>query len=146
MRIYQLIYRSQANQLFTEADLIQLLQTARAKNASQKITGLLLYGYDTFLQVLEGKEDVVINLFFEKISKDLRHNAVKILSQGFVEQRQFKEWSMAFRTINPEQMAELLGYQNPETEKDGQSSDLLLPLRMMSFMHHVSQSFETDKG
>jgi hypothetical protein len=145
MRVFQLVYRSRAAQVFTEEDLVLLLRNARAFNSQRDICGLLLYGYGTFIQVLEGKEADVRALYEGRISSDPRHDDLTLLAEGLVAQPRFQEWSMAFRALDPDQMKSLIGYKDPVETVQGQEKDLLLPLRLLSFVQGVEQVNNTKK-
>ncbi len=94
-----LVYVSSATLLFPGEDLRALLATSRKNNAELGVTGMLLYKDGNFMQVLEGDEGAVRGLY-EKIEADPRHGGEITLQQGFVEGRQFPDWSMGFRDLN----------------------------------------------
>ncbi len=59
-----------------------------------------------FMQVLEGDEEAVRGLY-ERIAEDPRHGGEITLQEGFVEERQFPDWSMGFRDLDsPEARAD----------------------------------------
>jgi hypothetical protein len=139
MPVFQLIYRSKANAYFTDDDLIVLLRQCRSNNIEKKVTGLLLYGYGNFIQLLEGDDDVVRDLFAERISLDPRHRDPVVLHQKYVQKRLFKNWSMAFKPLNAERVHQLSGFLEPEqVSKHGKN--LLAPLRLLE----VIQGFALD--
>jgi hypothetical protein len=90
-----IVYASTARRLYTDADLTALLATARRNNAQRDITGMLLYGGGSFLQVLEGPE-VAVRERFARIVADSAHKNVDVLLEDVVAERQFGEWSMGF--------------------------------------------------
>jgi hypothetical protein len=99
-----ILYASTARRLYTDADLTALLATARRNNAQHDITGMLLYGGGSFLQVLEGPEAAVRERF-ARIAADRAHKNVDVLLENVVEARLFGEWSMGFPSagrIDPE--------------------------------------------
>lgn len=102
--LFRLIYISGETNRFTRQDLEGLLEAARAKNAKLGITGLLLYRNGNFMQVLEGGEPEVRALF-EEIRGDTRHRRVLAVVQESVASREFPDWSMGFREIDPERDA-----------------------------------------
>ncbi|TDN39363.1 BLUF domain-containing protein [Hymenobacter sp. UV11] len=113
MPLHHLIYESQATQPLTEADLLLLLQQARAYNQANELTGLLLYASDGhFLQVLEGPMEVLHQLYFERIAHDPRHHRLQLLAAGVLERRRFSDWHMGFRFATPEALGELTGHFN----------------------------------
>ena len=93
--LIQLVYASAATVEFSNDDLDQLLERARANNTTLSVTGMLLYTDRTFFQVLEGAPDVVQTLY-EKIELDSRHDNVLMLSKEKVEERNFGDWRMGF--------------------------------------------------
>lgn len=133
MPIFQLIYRSKANAYFTDDDLIQLLRQCRSKNIEKNVTGLLLYGYGSFIQLLEGEEETVRNLYAQRIALDPRHQNPVVLHQHKVPKRLFRDWSMAFRPLDTGRVKNLSGYTIPEgASKTGKN--LLAPLRLLEVM------------
>lgn len=78
-----------------EADIGQILATARRRNSSVGVTGALLFAEGCFTQVLEGPLGEVEALF-EMIECDPRHHDITILHLHEVETRSFARWSMAF--------------------------------------------------
>ena len=70
--MYYLIYSSKASDGMNETDLKQILAKAEEKNKKQNITGLLVYFNGTFIQMLEGKKEDVLETF-ERIEDDDRH-------------------------------------------------------------------------
>lgn len=139
MPIFQLIYRSKASAYFTDDDLIHLLRQCRQKNIEKNVTGLLLYGYGSFIQLLEGDDEVVRNLYLHRIAPDPRHRNPVILHQHYVPKRMFGDWSMAFRPLDAGRVKDLSGYTPPEqSSKD--SKNLLAPLRLLE----VLQGFALD--
>ena len=91
----QLIYASAAVKPFNPDELKALLDTARTKNASLGISGMLLYHAGSFLQALEGPNDAV-DALFKTIAKDARHTNVRLLFRDGVETPEFRDWSMGF--------------------------------------------------
>ena len=121
MPIFQLIYRSRAVNHLSEDQLVALLSNCRPYNKTHDITGLLLYGYGHFMQVLEGDQNKVMNLFEEKIALDTRHTDVIILQQAQVETSLFSQWNMGFHTLNKAILEELEGYKPAIEERNGKN-------------------------
>lgn len=107
--LHHLIYLSRAAQAFTDADLLALLTQARLHNASQDITGVLVYGNNQFIQVIEGEETPIRDLY-EHIRQDPRHHSVITFADKHIPARAFTGWDMAFQPLEPEQFQQLLGY------------------------------------
>lgn len=83
----------------SDDDLVSLLQQARARNEECGITGMLLYKHGHFMQVLEGEEASVMDLF-SGIRKDLRHKSVDILRSEYIQYRNFPDWTMGFMNVD----------------------------------------------
>ncbi len=94
-----LIYVSTSVQLLSDDELLGILKVSRENNLSRDVTGLLLYKGGNFMQVLEGDENVVLDLY-EKIKTDPRHADVSIISKEQIQARQFHAWEMAFQNLD----------------------------------------------
>ncbi|AGA92252.1 putative membrane protein [Thioflavicoccus mobilis 8321] len=102
----QMLYISSATEPMSTEDLLGLLRECRENNAAKGITGMLIYGNATFLQVLEGEEEVVDDLF-ENIRRDPRHSNVEILHRKTIERRQYSDWSMGFKRVSGKELAKI---------------------------------------
>lgn len=91
----QLIYASAATVEFSTADLQQLLKLARENNESLGVSGMLVFHEGSFLQILEGEEEVVVALY-NKIEEDDRHSNVLMLLRTEIDERSFGDWKMGF--------------------------------------------------
>ena len=112
-RVYQLLYHSRATAPLGEAELLQLLTWSRTYNAAHGITGLLLYSEGYFVQVLEGEEAAVTDVYAH-IQRDPRHAQVRTVRQG-PGPRRFAEWSMGFGLVAPPALAQTLqAIEHPE--------------------------------
>lgn len=103
------IYVSSAVELFSQTELLALLETSRWNNSRNGVTGMLLYKDGNFMQVIEGAEAEIRRLH-EKISRDPRHNGLITLMERRIEQRQFSDWSMGFRNLSDPGLQEIPGY------------------------------------
>jgi hypothetical protein len=106
---HELLYTSLAVRKIDANDLSLLLAQSREKNASLGITGLLVYGKREFIQLLEGNKKDIFDLY-DTIVKDERHQQVKLLWDGEIEDRSFRDWSMAFLNIEDIDQDKLAGY------------------------------------
>ncbi len=93
-----------------------ILSTARTNNPEHGITGMLLFGDGTFIQVLEGPLSAIDQLV-ENIKQDARHDRFDVLYEDMVDDRAFGDWSMAYRVLTPERM-EQFGGQLAAQDKD----------------------------
>lgn len=107
--MFFLVYASSAARLFSESDLSDLLATSRENNARAGITGMLLYKDGNFMQVLEGEEGAVRELY-EKIGTDPRHKGEITLLRSIADERQFPDWSMGFRDLDSLEARATPGY------------------------------------
>ena len=115
--MYELLYSSVSPSGFSESELEGILQKARSKNEGLGITGMLVYHDREIMQILEGDEKVIRDLY-TTISQDIRHRSVEILYQGTIEQRSFTQWTMAFKLLDQESAQELvLGLEEYDLKK-----------------------------
>ncbi|MEO6455036.1 MAG: BLUF domain-containing protein [Ginsengibacter sp.] len=106
-----LIYVSSATQHFSDEDLKALLIISRQNNINLGITGLLLYSESNFIQVIEGEAEAIDGLY-SKIKRDPRHTGFLRLLKGEISERNFPEWSMAFKKISNEDYSMIAGYES----------------------------------
>jgi hypothetical protein len=97
--LYSLTYTSNAVKPFTKASMEELLQKARARNHLFGVTGMLLYDYGAFLQILEGRKCDVEEVY-SAIERDVRHCDIKIIEKREIDSRQFNAWTMAYNDIS----------------------------------------------
>lgn len=97
----QVLYISAVARYVVTGQLTQLLAEAQANNRRNGITGVLLYTGEAFLQILEGEEPAVSETL-SRIGADPRHQQMLTLYDHMVDRRSFGDWSMGFRTIEPE--------------------------------------------
>jgi Sensors of blue-light using FAD len=142
MALYQIVYRSKATAPFAEDDLVALLEKARSHNAGKNISGLLLYGYNQFFQLLEGDDELVKDLFFNRINNDSRHGAVKVLQEGYTAKRLFGQWAMAFRPLDAKRAKLLEGFVDPDVQSE-YGRNLLAPLKMTDALEMLSMEVES---
>lgn len=102
-RLIHLIYSSAAKTDFSANDLLALLASSRSKNTALNISGMLLYVEGSFLQVIEGQE-ADIDQLFETISADPRHGNITTIIRESIARRAFADWSMGFADV---QLAEI---------------------------------------
>lgn len=105
---YQIIYSSAASTPMQMDELEDILEHAQSSNATDGITGALVYADGHFLQILEGRQSVVEQLM-QRIAKDLRHETVVVLQAGDVPAAAFPDWEMAYVSASPEQVARWAG-------------------------------------
>lgn len=93
--MYRIIYLSSAKKMMSDLELNLLLEQARNKNKALDITGVLLYFDGDFMQVIEGDETNVKNLY-HSIVCDPSHSTIICVFSQEIDTRQFPTWSMGF--------------------------------------------------
>lgn len=111
-----LIYISSATSWPSENDLKELLEQSRVRNLRQNITGMLVYDNATYMQVLEGSEKDVHDIY-NSILKDPRNNGQFKLVEEEISQRDFPNWCMGFKGLESCLPEELPGFQDIFTGK-----------------------------
>lgn len=99
----RIVYSSAARANVGEQELKTILECARVRNARREVTGMLLFRDGVFIQLLEGS-DVEVNLVFESIRRDPRHQRVTVLVDEPITERAFASWSMAFKSPHRAQL------------------------------------------
>ena len=79
----------------SDKNLTSIFEISQKNNPEKSITGCLLIGSNSYLQLLEGPTLAVEELY-AKIIKDSRHKNVKKLYGKVIEERLFSSWSMKF--------------------------------------------------
>ena len=111
--MYYLIYTSHASKPYNQDELQELLIECRINNKPKKVTGMLVYLQGKFIQVLEGEQQQVTEIY-ESIILDPRHKKVTKVMEGVSQERIFKDWSMGFKKLSDSEFEELSGYKDPE--------------------------------
>lgn len=89
-----LVYRSEMTQPLSANELAELCVLSARKNQVLGVTGFLVHFHGIFLQILEGRADVVDTLF-ARIAIDQRHRHVDVLLREDCDgKRNFAFWSM----------------------------------------------------
>ena len=77
----------------SDTTLKDIIASSQKNNPEEGVTGCLLSGSNSFLQLLEGPSDFIDTLY-SKISKDNRHENVMTLCEEKIDERLFLSWSM----------------------------------------------------
>lgn len=107
--LFRLVYHSQAIVPFPVAELEMLLRKSRTHNHAHHLTGLLLYGDEQFLQVLEGTNPALDELY-GRIQQDYRHTNVRTLSYAPISTRAFPDWRMGYALVSPAELKQATGF------------------------------------
>lgn len=98
-KLTQLVYYSISSIKITMEVIYDIREISIRNNSKKNITGCLLYHDNVFLQLLEGENENIDNLY-ESIQKDKRHSTVTLIMKENVKERMFPGWSMAFHEFN----------------------------------------------
>lgn len=107
--LFHLAYTSQRAPDVTDDDVVDgIVLPAMAKNRRLDITGCLWFGPDRFLQVIEGEEAVIRDLY-EAIRIDTRHHSIDTLAAESITARNFERFNMrAIGDDAPQSVRDLL--------------------------------------
>ena len=94
----QVIYVSEKTDTSSDS-LTDIYDISQKNNSESGISGCLLIGSDSYLQLLEGPDSAVEKLY-SKIKVDSRHKKVKKLFEQHIEEKLFSSWSMKFAPFN----------------------------------------------
>lgn len=98
MALIHLIYVSSATAACDAVELEKILVSSARNNTPLQVTGMLLYAQGNFMQVLEGEEEAIDEIY-ARIAKDPRHDGLFVIEREPIEQRAFDQWSMGFRRL-----------------------------------------------
>lgn len=107
--MHHILYLSQLSASLSEDELARLLEQSRIRNQGRNITGILVYCGRQFMQLLEGEEAEVAQLY-ATLAQDPRHTGLIKLADKPIPHRSFAAWSMAFAAVSPDRFASLHGY------------------------------------
>ena len=94
-KVYYLIYVSKANTQIDEPELAEILKASRRFNRRHGLTGFLIYQRGYFMQMLEGRQEIVDSLM-TRITADPRHSDVRVVVRSHSLRRLFNEWTMGY--------------------------------------------------
>ena len=97
-RIKQVIYVSEKTDTSSDS-LTNIYDISQKNNLQSGISGCLLIGSNSYLQLLEGPE-LAVDKLYSKIKMDSRHKKVKKLFEEHIEEKSFSSWSMKFAPFN----------------------------------------------
>ncbi len=88
-----LIYVSVATQALGSTAVQDLAEHAAENNAEREITGMLAYNSVSFMQLLEGAGEDVLDTM-RRIERDDRHSNITYIRQDLRDHRECPDWSM----------------------------------------------------
>ena len=91
----RLIYASTSTGPLTPSSVQSIVDRARAENERRRLTGMLVFDHNCFLQALEGRREAVSELFC-RIAADPRHQRIVLLDVQPIDERLFANWTMGF--------------------------------------------------
>ncbi len=100
-----IVYLSTPTIHFSDEDLANLLVKSRDNNMKRNVSGMLLFLNDLFIQVLEGEDEEVDDLY-NHIARDSRHHKLTKVYDQPIEERLFDVWSMAFDQMSSDELME----------------------------------------
>ena len=131
-RVYQILYCSRNHIRGTDAEvkgqIEAILRASRVNNAKVNVTGALFYNTILFAQVLEGSFEAVQQVF-ERLQLDPRHADLVVLQSGYVAERDFRDWSMAFAKASADLALPVSGTTGNEASEKGD--------KVLSFLREV---------
>ena len=95
---YTLCYVSTCIEDLSAKDLEQLFRVNKRNNVKLDISGILIYNNGNFLQILEGHELKIKNLF-NKIKLDSRHQDIIPLINMTIDERIFDDYESGFVVV-----------------------------------------------
>jgi recombinational DNA repair ATPase RecF len=98
--VFTLVYLSELRSM-TTSDLSDLLEQCRSQNQVLDITGILIHHQGHVMQLLEGEEQVVQDLY-ARIAADPRHHDLSVIWRSTADRRRFPDWTMAFQDLDHE--------------------------------------------
>ncbi len=93
--LVELSYLSEAISDMSFLGLMRLLESARAFNEKNSITGILLYDNQQFGQIIEGEHANIMKAW-KRIQEDKRHHRVELLEIREITERSFPQWLLRF--------------------------------------------------
>jgi hypothetical protein len=91
--LVRLLYASRAAETVTPELVESILRQSHERNPKLGITGVLCYGGDVYMQVLEGGR-AAVNDLYNTIVRDSRHREVMLLQYHEIAERRFAGWTM----------------------------------------------------
>ena len=99
MKLTSVTYTSLSRIDPKSSDLEAIQAAAREHNATDGITGLLVFNGTHFLQTIEGSERAIDSLI-ERLRNDSRHTGFEIRDQRKIDARSFPDWPMEMLRVN----------------------------------------------
>jgi hypothetical protein len=104
----RLIYASSATARMDYPQIREINEVAVRLNTARGVTGLLVYGSSSFLQILEG-DRTAISQTFNRIARDTRHDNPILIDFSEIAERWFDQWAMRLVMLDGSDGAKSLG-------------------------------------
>ena len=89
-------YLSQSKLDWTDEAIDELLERSKRNNATRKITGAMIYANGNFMQLIEGPQ-IAVDELYSAIEADPRHEVLSLLHNQEIKDRHFSDWAMEYR-------------------------------------------------
>ena len=89
-------YLSQSKLDWTDEAIDELLERSKRNNATRKITGAMIYANGYFMQLIEGPQ-IAVDELYSAIEADPRHDVLSLLHNQEIKDRHFSDWAMEYR-------------------------------------------------
>ena len=99
-----IVYVSSATRALSQAEIDRLLHSARARNQTEVLGGLLLYCDGNFMQYIEGPREPLLRVY-GLIAADPMHGGIVEIFNAPIDAREFEDWSMAYAVSQAQDMA-----------------------------------------
>lgn len=100
----QLVYVSNRKKKPAENEIEEILDACKRNNPALGITGALLYSDKKFMQLVEGENKVIMELY-DKIKGDTRHENCVMLSYMSIKERAFPSWHMGCKNFSTDEIS-----------------------------------------
>ena len=89
-------YLSQSKLDWTDEAIDELLERSKRNNATRKITGAMIYANGYFMQLIEGPQ-IAVDELYSAIEADPRHEVLSLLHNQEIKDRHLSDWAMEYR-------------------------------------------------
>lgn len=97
--LFRLIYVSTGRDDLSDEDMLNIINTSQSNNDERHITGYLVRNGNCFMQLIEGPQSEVADIF-ARILKDDRHSGVVRILAEKTRTRAFPKWSMNYFRVD----------------------------------------------
>jgi len=138
--MHQIIYLSSSVKYLNVEEIESLLSQCRVNNLEKDVTGALLYIEGDFLQIIEGPDVAILELF-ESIKKDKRHKGIITIVNAKISEKHFPKWNMGFCAFDYEELRKIKGYENMGFETLANFTDKKALILINSFIKSHQKKF-----